>query len=335
MPRTRNRVMRVVRYAIFLVVLFFVVRHGWTMWRESPANPVSIHWDAVLLATFLVTVSWLPSCLAWQRLLEMTGCRAPFDRIAKAHYTGQLGKYVPGKAMALLIRGWIMRDDCGVPMRAGTLTAGYEALAFVGAGAFWAVVLAPWVFARLLRERSGLSDLQLMIASGVIAFLTLLALPVLAKLMNRLSQTMVKSVVETPPLSITGRELFRCLAVLSIGWVLQAYALVAVWQGVGGTPHWLTDFPKAMGAVTLSNVGGFVVLFAPGGLGVREWFLMQILSAEGGLNDRQVIAVALLARVTSFAGEILGAAFWQAWCRRPVRQTGQAEGSLSGPPPSV
>jgi hypothetical protein len=49
-------------------------------------------------------------------------------------------------------------------------------------------------------------------------------------------------------------------------------------------------------------VGGFVAIFAPGGLGVREGLLMELLERE--LGPRAVV-VALLLRGVTLAGEVL------------------------------
>ena len=69
-------------------------------------------------------------------------------------------------------------------------------------------------------------------------------------------------------------------------------------------------FPADLGAVATSYVAGFVVLVAPGGLGVREWVLQVTLaprfSEALGQKEAAALAViiALILRITWTAAEV-------------------------------
>ena len=57
------------------------------------------------------------------------------------------------------------------------------------------------------------------------------------------------------------------------------------------------------GAAAISMVGGFLAVFAPGGLGVREGLLMEILRHQAGPHE--AVAAAVLLRAVNLAGELL------------------------------
>src|SRR5262245_19792657 len=90
--------------------------------------------SALLYLVFLGT-----SCWYWRRLLGHFGADPPAHVAGRAYFVSQLGKYVPGKAWALLLRGGMVR---GPRLRMGLaiLTSFYEVLTTMAAGALVAAV---------------------------------------------------------------------------------------------------------------------------------------------------------------------------------------------------
>lgn len=297
---------QLLKWGLFVVVLFFVGRHLLKMWQDGQAHTISVRWEFVGAAILLFTMSWIPSIIAWRRLLTLCHQPAPLLITARAHYTGHFGKYVPGKAMALAIRGWIMRDSAGVPMRLGVLTAGYEAIAFMAAGAFWAVIFLPVGMGKLLREWK-VPEGWWWVWPLVMTTLLLVSLPVVTRVMNHLSRKMASAVTETPPLSIGSLQLLGLLGLLSVAWFIKSIALASLWVSVcppeQSPPQWAT----CMAAATIANVGGFIVLFAPAGLGPRELLMVEVFSQPNVLTQPQIATITILARLVSFLGEAVGA----------------------------
>jgi len=106
--------------------------------------------------------------------------------------------------------------------------------------------------------------------------------------------------------------LLRGLVVTGCGWLMHGLALWALLQAVLPEPPALAVdvLARYSGAVALAYVSGFLVLVAPGGLGVREYFLLHLLRPDG---PGPLIAVAvLLLRLVVTAAELLAAAalYW-------------------------
>src|SRR5207248_4039587 len=76
----------------------------------------------------------------WRALLASFDLRPPLAPTVRAYYIGQLGKYVPGKAWALLLRANLIHPF-GVGRGMATLTAFYEVLTTMASGALLALVL--------------------------------------------------------------------------------------------------------------------------------------------------------------------------------------------------
>src|SRR5207244_6475766 len=76
----------------------------------------------------------------WLRLLHRVGLRPSAGAAFRAYYVSHLGKYVPGKAWAILMRATLLP---GVRPGVAALTAAYETLTTMAAGALIAAAVIP------------------------------------------------------------------------------------------------------------------------------------------------------------------------------------------------
>src|ERR1019366_6670024 len=103
-----------VKWVLALVVLFFI---GWQFLRDFARDEIKsmeLHpaWLAASAGLYLLGI--LPNAWFWRHLFEKFGYSTPLYAAIRAHYIGQLGKYVPGKALALAIRADLVHPY-GVP----------------------------------------------------------------------------------------------------------------------------------------------------------------------------------------------------------------------------
>src|SRR5262245_35219306 len=71
-------------------------QHNWGLAQLRPG------W--VILSGVLYLASQLPAGLFWHSVLRSLGQRVTSGRALRAYYIGHLGKYVPGKAMVVVLR---------------------------------------------------------------------------------------------------------------------------------------------------------------------------------------------------------------------------------------
>jgi glycosyltransferase 2 family protein len=312
------RLRTLLKWTLFAVVLAYVCRHGYRLWRQSDVQTslsvASAAW--LLLSAGLYAASWLPSVWFWRQLMRALGGRSSFTDAARAYYCGSLGKYVPGKAMVLVLRGSLMNGR-GCPGRTAAVSAAYETLTMMGTGLLVGIVLAPlpaWVPAH---------D-QPFLAPVVVAAVCA-ALPVLARI---LSWAVVKmsppDLIELDPSTVAAAELTTragvpksklaiptwlvgagCVAFV-VSWAIQGLSLGVTLAAVGEPLRW-QEWPVWSGAMALSTSLGFAVLFAPAGLGVREGILLEVLR-QAGVDDRVAIAATVLSRIVSFVCDAVTAA---------------------------
>ncbi|MFM8583355.1 MAG: YbhN family protein [Planctomycetaceae bacterium] len=295
-----------IKWGLFALVLWSVSRQAWQMSHSIEDQPTSIRWSWVALSGFLAVAAWIPSLWYWQRLLAAFHCHVPWFPLIHAYYIGHLGKYVPGKAAVIVIRTALLRSF-GLGPAVGAYTVTTEALTYMAAGLTNAAALLPFAAAQLpqlpwlqtIASRPLLRGL-LPVAVGVTGVLLLIAgSGQFVRLAQRAAIQRGGDPQAFPPLP--RGLLVQGFLVFVAGWWLQGASLGAAVAAASPTLPSGSDWPRWTGAAALALVGGFLALFAPGGLGVREAVLLSLLSH---LEPRAALLATVLWRAASLLGEL-------------------------------
>jgi uncharacterized membrane protein YbhN (UPF0104 family) len=278
------------------------------------------------------------SALFWYRLMGHLGARARPATAVRAFYLCQMGKYLPGKAWALFLRTTLVQGT-GVRLATAVLATFYEVLTTMAAGVLLGLVLfallgadgtapdAP-TFWRLLRL--DVPD-GFVVGRGLAVLLALLllvptGLPLLPAVYNRLMYRVTRPFRDkdaAPLPHVRSAYLIEGLALTGLGWLVLGGSLAAGVVGVlGELPASPALFGRLTALMAVSYVAGFVIP-SPGGLGVREFFLVLFLTPElaslGGMDAGEARGTAaltvLLLRLVWTAAEVLVAGLLY-----PIRQ---------------
>lgn len=310
----RSRAYAVLAWGLFLAVIGFVGRYAWNLWHQVGAGPARVSWSWAAAAAGASIVAWLPSCWYWRYLLQRHAGRLPAVAVLRAYYCGHLGKYVPGKAAAIVIRTALLRP-LGVPVAVGAYTATLEALVYMASGAVLAAALAPLTGGLDGPLGRGLAALNwhgatrwlgrapewLTVLPLVAAVAAVTALALLAGRLERFAHSATAR--EEPQLPSRGAWVFRVLSgflPFLAAWWLQGLVLGLTLRAAGAGAFNLADWPDWTFDAAVAMLGGFVAAFAPGGLGVREGLLLLLLEPAA---PRQAVLAAALWRAASLAGE--------------------------------
>ena len=322
---------RPLKWLLTAAVLAFVGWRAVGLWEDAGRKPFDLRPAWLLPAGLAYLVGWLPSVWVFRLLLARAGQRVGFANAARAYYCGHLGKYVPGKALALVIRGRLVVGRGGT-FGTGVLAAGLETLISMGAGAAIGVALLPWCLAGTEAEERldhlpGVAFLlRNPLAAGALVLAgTLAALPILASLFTRLAAKLAPPEARAAVRFSPG-TLAAGLAACGLGWVAHGASLWCCVAAVGGTPG-PADLPACVGAAGLATAAGFAAIFAPGGVGVREAILIETLSPRPGVGAAAVAAAVVL-RLVWLAGEVSAAAALFYGIRpRPASPPGEVPGA--------
>jgi uncharacterized membrane protein YbhN (UPF0104 family) len=310
---------------------------AWIAWRfaedlsrpELWQQPLALGWLVPASVCYLLGLSL--SALYWRYLLGRLGHRPGLGATFRAYFVGQLGKYVPGKALALVLRADLLRG-AGVPAGLAGLAAFYEVLVTMAAGAVLALVLfvvtdplgvlappeALLLIARWPKDLVFDRPTLVLLALGLCALILGVICPAV---FNRIVHRVTIPFRTGPAPRIRLPWLGWGLLTIAPCWLLFGLALACALHAVPGagldwSPATLAYLTAVMG---LAYVFGFFVPI-PGALGAREYFLRVLLAAElAGRLDLvpatalgMVVLAVLLLRLAWTAAEVLlaGALYW-------------------------
>lgn len=155
--RRKTWAILVLKLAIVALVLWFVgdtLIKGMLKLREYDWD-FSYSWLAIAGAIYLVGL--LPAGLFWWHVLRVLGQKTSLVETIRAYTVGHLGKYVPGKAMVVVLRAGLLPQGRTMASVAAAAVF-YETLTMMAVGAFWAAaILAVWFRQHwvLCQRRSG------------------------------------------------------------------------------------------------------------------------------------------------------------------------------------
>jgi len=251
-----------------LAVIALLLQRLRTLWHEHPVPLDQASRPLLLLALVASFAAMTAYAMVWGPALRAAGGR-PVSGMIAIFYAGGLGKYLPGGAWQYVGRaGLLVRRGVLVGPASGSLVL--EAFASAAAAALLAPVAAG---ARGL----------IAAAAAVVVVLVLAKVGALARLIRRVPGFGAMELDRLPGL------VARYFAV----WLLFG---VAFWL----TARALFDVPadqvlKYAGVFAAAWVAGFVVVIAPGGLGVREAVIVALL--QGSLGEAEAIVLATASRI--------------------------------------
>jgi uncharacterized membrane protein YbhN (UPF0104 family) len=112
---------------------------------------------------------------------------------------------------------------------------------------------------------------------------------------------------DLPAANITAKLVLQGVLITSLGWICHAISLGCTLQSVSDHAVDLAQFPLMLASVSLSTFAGFLILVAPGGLGVREWVLIETLKDQPTIGSDKAIIAAGLLRIVWFVAELAAA----------------------------
>jgi uncharacterized membrane protein YbhN (UPF0104 family) len=291
----------IIKLALLGAVLFFVGRHVAANWRAVEEIP-PINVPSIIGACALAFCAYLCTTLGFQILLCYHGHRIPFFRTVGLVYIPMLMKYVPGKVWSVL-----------------------SALHLFGReGIQKSIGLAVFLMATMLGLLAGLAVTALFGGSTILeqgswlgwlaVALVLLAIthpPVFYGLGNAGLRLFNRPPIEK---RLSWNKVLCALAVFCLSRIILGLAFVFLVNSFFKVDP--EDIPSLIAVFILANLTGFIAIFAPGGIGVREGVLLVGLSPIVGPGP--AIVVAGLARVWQTLLELATMGFgWLALSRKP------------------
>lgn len=241
----------------------------------------------LLLAGFLLAVHF------WARIVRhLGGRRLGFLEQNQIFFTANLGRYVPGKVWQIAGLAYLSRRKGVDPVTA-------TAAAVLGQGFQVAAALLVGAFALGAAPDAALPAGEWILPAVAVGTVVLLSPPVLPRLTRGAFRLAGRARGAVPELGRTFG--FRWVGLYAVVWSLYgiAFWLLAAAFGVNGSPLGLGS------AFAGAYAAGYLALFAPAGIGVREGVLTALLAPWAGPSA--AFALSVVARVWMTGVELLPA----------------------------
>lgn len=253
--------LRLLKWLWLVLVLGAVARYLWAHWDEVGPQLRTIALPRLGLALMLLIASKMLLVILSQRSVALAGHTIPYRRMFTINALSQLAKYLPGGIWHFVGRAGYYHTD-GLPLRAVTQAMIVENL--------WLVFSA---------FMAGVSGLLLYYAGGwrlAVALAGLIAVWWAVLWLIRLRFSGERN----------WRGSLSTLGFQALIWGLVGASLWAVLPSLDG---WRSG-SLAIGAFCISWVIGYVALFAPGGIGVREAAMTALLAPALSAQDALLYA---------------------------------------------
>ena len=284
---SRTTWVRAFKLIVVVLVAVCIVRMVYNGWDQLRSYSWQLNASWLAVSAILYLLGLLPSAFFWRQTLFALGQQPTWRDTLRAYFLGHLGKYVPGKAMVVVIRaGALGRGNVNVARAAISVFLETLTMMAVGAAVSAVIVIAHFGWQHQLAW----------LAVGVLAVAGLPTLPPVFRYLVRRLPSKWRGADQRGDVDLSGityRLMLTGWLSITVGWFLMGLSLWATLQALG-TPdlRWPGDWPLTTAAVALAVVVGFASLI-PGGAGVRDWVLAVLMIPRFGTATALISAFLL------------------------------------------
>ena len=268
------------------MVLWYAGRTILEQWRQLPPNSFTLRprWELVALSGIIVLVSYAVLINTWRLVLGAWSDRRslPWITAARIWFVSNLGRFVPGKIWQILALAEMARRRRISPVAA---TGAAVLVNLVNVLTGFAITL---VFGARVLQRPGVALAALVAGTVMVASAPWL----LPRLMRAASAMTGKAL---PDATVPSRAIWISAAGTTAAWLLYGIAFQVLAAGtLGSAAGAWTEYVAVFAG---SYLVGYLVLFIPGGIGVREVAMTAALTNLGLTTAPQGLVLAFVSRL--------------------------------------
>lgn len=274
----KKRIIRILKLIVVPVIVFFIIQYAVRSYHEIDID-VKLNGYLVLSLIFLLAGK-IMLAYGTQQSLAVTGKLLSFLKMLWIYSLSQLAKYVPGSVWQFMGRGYEYKKE-GIK-NDRILVALLVENVFLVLGATGVAL----VFLNIAQTSSILQASLLVYGLVLVIFIFLLRFDWLQKIFMKVFSFEKKYIV-----SIHKR--IKLLGIYLIIWVLMglSYYFLILSFGFHNIP-----FHIALGSFSVGWVAGFLAVFVPGGIGIREFFLIYYMLPF--ITEQNAFAISAFSRLS-------------------------------------
>lgn len=301
--------------AVIALVAIFFAREFSKNWNTLASTSFELKFSLLLIAFLLIVLSYLVNTEAWRVCINLFAVDRKFSYAESVGMvnTTQLTKYIPGKVWGYAMQMLLVDKksfSASVVLYVNVFLALTSLLiSLIIGGAY--IVAASLFIPRYL-------SIALMAVLLVVYFFFLLYNAKFFAIVVRVFEIVFKKSVKFCEIAL--RDIARLQLYSLTNLVLFGLAAIFCCMGLG-----LPVTPRLgialAAAFVFADAIGFIMIFAPGGIGIRESILYLMLSAHGAEVVALVVPIAL--RITSMLVDVALGATGFAFLRKYVKREKQ------------
>jgi uncharacterized membrane protein YbhN (UPF0104 family) len=289
-PEKRKKLWFVVNAALALAIMIGVGVYFAATLSDSKLDlrQLSLRVELLVPAGLLYLLAHCCWGSFWVRLLHGQGIRVSWFAGLRAYFVSQFGKYVPGKAWVVLMRVGMLRHDAHAHPIPVAVTAVYETLCSMAAGALIGVLLLPY-----------LGVLPDVVSDKMWIVLAFPAIPVALGVLNKYAARVVAKRRGPDARPLPAPSVFLLAQGLLHGACGHCLLGVSLWLTIRSVLPESPGIAETLAGYLAANAIAYVIGFAvpvAGGLGPREFVLSKLLESQfvAAMGKGQAAAVAIV-----------------------------------------
>ncbi len=302
---------KVIIFVLVAVMIHRTLSNSYDEFQQAEFDLQQVQVEYLFLSIILYACGLICFAFVWHLALQILGQHPTKTESLGSYFISQLGKYVPGKALVVIIRSERIRSK-RTALSPAIVAVFIETLGMMAVGAILAGVLLVCSGYRSTDPQLIIICLGLALMAGIPS-----APPVFRAIIRSLTKNRVKGDLVNQVDNLTLSTMIPCWIVSAVGWVLLGASLYACLYSLPNSimlsPIGISQLGLIIASVALAIVTGFVSL-VPGGAGVREYIMLTLLTANFGIVASSLAAI--LMRVIWLLSEVLFAAFFYILMKR-------------------
>lgn len=302
-PLTPGKVLwRIVQAIAIVAILFFLIRKIVVHWEQVTSYTWQIQPVWLGLSVLSVIITFYLFSSVWRMIIISLGKQVSFAKAFKIAYLANLGRYIPGKIWQMFGMIYLARKE-GITEEEAVTSFGLSQIFAIPSG-----LLSGLLFLAMRRggltQQIGLGSFStglMLVAAGifVISLLVIFAPRSMQSVLNRVLRLLRRREVSL--------QVNKSLAAAIYGGYFLAWSLYgfSFWVFLKGITVAQTPLLPITGLFIVAYQIGYLMLFAPGGVGPREAMMTIFLTPWFG--QAVAAAVALAARLWLICAETLSA----------------------------
>ncbi len=281
---------KIVSITIILIIFYFLITTLISNWQKIPFAELRFGPFSLLLSFVFLFIYFLMLALGWRNIVKELGGTIQFPKAFWIISTSQIAKYVPGGIWYTLGRVFLCKTE---KIRGEIIVLSVILETCILMLTNLVLFLISLIF---FRDAAVLHPLLSVVF--IVVLLIILYPPLLNWLLNVALKIMKRPLIK---LEIKYLHMLRLCVYFFGVWLAQIIGFFLLINSI--YPMSASQIFSLAAAYTLSWITGFIVLFAPGGLGVREGMMSLLLSSQ--LPLPLAIAMSFIARVWIIVFEVI------------------------------